>query len=127
MFQDITITNITDTLGNTPEIIENLNVTTTQAYFLHQNEDILPGAPTEVFPTETIDPALQITLSDPDGYFIPLTVFPGLDRTILDLEFNFVGDPRLLKITLPYASIWCPPEEINEGYPIDGGGGRRRR
>ncbi len=117
MYQDITLTNITDIYGNTIEDIENLNVTTTQAYYQHEGEVIMPGLPIKVFPTEPpLDAGVQIILSD--VYYIPYTTIPGFNRTILDLEFNFIGNSRLIKITDFYAGIWCPPPLINEDFPI---------
>ena len=113
MYQDITLTNNTDTLGNTPEYIENLNVTTTQKY--RATGDLLPGAPTEDFGPMTIDPGYDTVLQD--TYYIPWSASPGLYNVVLDLEFNFAGNSRVIKITDNEASIWCPPEIINEDFP----------
>ncbi|MBU4376742.1 MAG: S8/S53 family peptidase [Candidatus Omnitrophica bacterium] len=116
MYQDITLTNLTDIEGNTPETIENLNVTTIQKYC--DTGEILPGSPTENF--ASYEP---ITLSDgtniilQDTYYIPWAARPGLYKVVLDLEFKFAGNNRLMKITDNEASIWCPPAIINEGFP----------
>ncbi|MDD5680250.1 MAG: S8 family serine peptidase [Candidatus Omnitrophica bacterium] len=123
MYQDITLTNNTNTSGNYPDYIENLNITTTQAYYQAYGEAILPGAPEELLYDNYIsppymDPGEQLIQSD--TYYLPWTMHSGLDRTILNLEFEFLEDTnnRLIKVTYPYASIWCPPAIINEGFPV---------
>lgn len=120
LYQDITLLNNTHVYGSYSDDIENLEVTTTQAYYGEHNEDPLPGASTEVFPTITLLTAGDDTMLE-DGYYIPWDTYPGLDRTILDLEFEFMGDPlnRLIKVAYPYATIWCPPPAINEGFPVE--------
>ena len=100
-----------------------MNVTTTQAYYQHEGEVNLPtsadpnGDPVEVFPTiATLNtgataPTLQ------DSYYGSWDVVPGLNRTILEMEFEFVGDTnnRSIQVTYPYSSIWCPPpEEVDD-------------
>lgn len=116
MYQNITITNITDDPQINDVSIENLNVTTIQRY--HNTETALPGEPTATFSSYepiTLDPGEFILL--PDTYYLPWSMTPGLDDTLLDLEFNLAGNPRLLKITNNQASVWCPPPAINEGFP----------
>ena len=119
MYQDIALANNTNTVGQYASDIEELNVTTTQAYYQHSGEANMPGSPVKVFPTETVDAGTATNLKD--TYYIPWGTIPGLDRTILDMEFEFIGDTndRLIKMTYPYASLWCPPLEINEGFPIE--------
>ena len=98
--QTITLTNITDTLGNTVEVIENLDVVATQVYYGVPNEPNLPGNSIEVFPPVTLlEPgdANSITLSL--LYTIPPETTPGLVKTKLEFEFNFVGNGRVIKVS----------------------------
>ncbi len=116
MYQNITITNLTDIEGNTPETIENLNVTTIQKYL--DTGNIMDGAATENFTSYepiTINPGSNLVLQD--SYYLPWSTIPGLDKTVLSLEFKFAGNNRLMKITDNVASIWCPPAVLNEGFP----------
>jgi len=118
MYQDITITNITNTEGNTPETIVNLNVTTIQKYL--DTGGIMPGAATEDFTSYepiTINPGSNLILQD--SYYLLWSTIPGLDKTVLSLEFKFAGNNRLMKVTDKEASIWCPPAVINEGFPVE--------
>ena len=98
--QAITLTNITDTLGNTIENIENLDVNAVQVYYGVPNEPNLPGDSIKLFPTITLlepNDANSITLSL--LYTIPPETTPGLKKTKLELEFNFVGNSRVIKIS----------------------------
>lgn len=116
MYQNITLTNLSDMEGNSPEIIENLNVTTMQKYL--DTGDIMPGAATEDFTSYepiTMSPGSNLVLQD--TYYLPWSTIPGLDKTVISLEFKFMGNNRLMKITDNEASIWCPPAVINEGFP----------
>jgi hypothetical protein len=121
--QSITLTNITDTIGNYTENIQNLNVIATQDYYADSNEPNLPGDAIEVFPTITLlEPgdANSITLSL--LYTIPPETTPGLKKTKLELEFNFVGNSRTLKVTynnpnsLWYAAI---PGDLDLSNNVD--------
>jgi len=107
--QTITLTNITDILGNTIETIEDINVTAAHIYYGQPNEPNLPGDSIKLFPTITaLEPneANSITLSY--IYTIPLETTPGLNKTRLEFEFNFLGDSRIMQITYnePENSIW---------------------
>lgn len=98
--QTITLTNITDTLGNTVEVIEDLDVVATQVYYGEANEPNLPGNSIEVFPPVTLlepNDANSITLSL--LYTIPPQTSPGLVKTKLEFEFNFVGNDRVIKVS----------------------------
>ncbi|MBU4478364.1 MAG: hypothetical protein KKH34_04680, partial [Candidatus Omnitrophica bacterium] len=55
-----------------------------------------------------------------DTYYLPWAMVPGLNRTALDLEFEFADDTndRLIKVSYPYAGLWCPPPAINESFPV---------
>jgi len=140
MSYDFTLANNTATIGNYPSNIEIGQVlddpgpppvyvdvpiaTTTQAYYIEHAEAVLPGVPVAEFladPPYTIyseNPGSIVTLSD--NYFLNMSMYPGLDRIKLDLQFKFSDDTnnRLIKVTYPYASIWCPPPLLNEGFPI---------
>ncbi|MBU4376080.1 MAG: S8 family serine peptidase, partial [Candidatus Omnitrophica bacterium] len=120
MYYDVNLTNNTNTAGNYASDIENINLTATQAYYQHEGEINTPGAPIEVFPAvSSLTAGSQEILSD--TYYLPWALVPGLNRTILDLEFELTDDTnnRLIKVTYPYANIWCPPPLINEGFPIE--------
>lgn len=96
--QTITLTNITDILGNTVETIQDLNVVATQVYYDEPNDQNLPGNSAEVFPTISLlepNDSNSITLSL--LYNIPPETTPGLIRTALELEFNFVGNSRVIR------------------------------
>ncbi len=98
--QSITLTNITDILGNTIETIEDLNVVATHLYYSQPNEPNLPGDSVKIFPAVSLlepNDANSITLSY--VYTIPPQTTPGLKKTTLELEFNFVGNNRLLQIS----------------------------
>ena len=112
MFQTITLTNNTAMAGNYPDIITNLDVTTTQVYYLHDNETNLPAAAVEVFPgilslPVTVSTALQ------DTYAVPADTVPGVARTALCLAFEFASDPsdRRIEVAYPYAALWSVPPE----------------
>lgn len=97
--QTITLTNITDILGNTIETIEDLNVIATHLYYGQPNEPNLPGDSVKVFPTITsLEPneANSITLSF--VYTIPLETTPGLKKTKIEFEFNFLGNDRVMRV-----------------------------
>jgi hypothetical protein len=119
MSQDIDIENISDRPDIPDTYVENLNVTTIQKY--RDTLAILPGDSTEDFETYepiTLNPGDIVTLVD--DYALPISANPGLYNVVLDLEFNLVGNPRLIKITMDEASIWCPPgpPPDNTGYGI---------
>lgn len=98
--QTIILTNITDTFGNYPEDIENLDVNAVQVYYGVPNEPNLPGYSIEVFPTITLlepNDANSITLSL--LYTILPETTPGLVKTKLEFEFNFVGNDRVIKVS----------------------------
>ena len=98
--QSITLTNITDILGNTVETIQDLNVVATQTYYSDPNDQNLPGNSVEIFPTISLlepNDANSITLSL--LYTIPPETTPGLVKTILALEFNFVGNSRVIRVS----------------------------
>jgi len=98
--QSITLTNITDILGNTVETVEDLNVVATQVYYSDPNDQNLPGNSVEVFPTISLlepNDANSITLSL--LYTIPPETTPGLVKTALELEFNFVGNSRVIRVS----------------------------
>ncbi len=98
--QSITLTNITDILGNTVETIEDLNVVTTQVYYSDPNDQNLPSNSVEIFPTISLlepNDANSITLSL--LYTIPPETTPGLVKTTLELEFNFVGNSRVIRVS----------------------------
>jgi hypothetical protein len=98
--QTITLTNITDILGNTVETIQDLNVVATQVYYSDPNDQNLPGNSIKVFPTiSLLDPndANSITLSL--LYTIPPETLPGLVKTTLELEFNFLGNSRVIRVS----------------------------
>jgi hypothetical protein len=119
MSQDIDIHNISDRPDIPDTYVENLNVTTTQKY--RDTLAILPGDSTEDFETYepiALNPGDIVTLVD--DYALPRSANPGLYNVVLDLEFNLVGNPRVLQITLDEASIWCPPgpPPDNTGYGI---------
>lgn len=133
MFYDFTLANNTATIGNYASNIDSVQVqlptphyvplvTTTQAYYQALDEVTLPGAAVEEFlvGANTIystDPGSTALISD--SYFLPWEMYPGLDRIILDLQFKFADDTnnRLVQVKYPYASIWCPPPLLNEGFP----------
>ncbi len=106
--QAIILTNITDILGNYPETIENLNVTATQGYYADSNEPNLPGDSIKVFPTISLlqpGDGNSITLSL--LYTIPPQTTPSLKQTKLELEFNFAGNNRTLKVSYNQPnSLW---------------------
>lgn len=121
--QAITLTNITDILGNTVETIEDLNVVATQGYYGDPNDQNLPGNSVKVFPTITsLEPndANSITLSL--LYTIPPETTPGLVKTTLDFEFNFAGDSRVITVSynepnsLWYAAI---PGDLDLSHSIE--------
>jgi len=98
--QTITLTNITDILGNTVETIEDLNVVATQGYYGDPNDQNLPGNSVEIFPTISLlepNDANSITLSL--LYTVPPETTPGLVKTTLELEFNFLGDSRVITVS----------------------------
>lgn len=100
LHQSITLTNITDLLGNTVETIENLNVTIAQVSCTEPNEPNLPGNSVKLLPTiTTFEPgdANAITLSL--LYPIPADTLPGLKKTKVSFEFKFAGNPRTLKVS----------------------------
>ena len=120
MHQSITLTNITDELGNRVEDIENLAVTVMQLYTEEPNE---PSWAVEVLPTIALLPAGDanaLTLSY--AYVIPTETEPGLNRTKLSLEFTFTGGSRVLRIaheepnSLWYAAI---PGDLNLDKRVD--------
>ena len=121
MYQDIILTNNTDTVGQYASHIEEVKVSTTQAYYGHSGEVNMPGSPVKVFPTETVNAGNAANLED--TYYLPWSTIPGLNRTILDMEFEFTDDTndRLIKVAYPYPEdgIWCPPPALNEGFPIE--------
>ena len=121
--QTITLTNITDVLGNAVENIENLVVTATAVYCDEPNEPNLPGDSNITFPV--------ITLLEPNDansiilnwvYTLPANATPGLVKTKLAFEFNFAGNPRIIKITfnepnsLWYAAI---PADLDLSNTVD--------
>jgi len=120
MSQDIAIDNISDEPDIPDTYVENLNITTIQKY--RTTGVTLPGDSTEDFETYepiALNPGDIITLED--DYDLPIYAEPGLYNVVLDLEFNLVGNPRLLKITLNEASIWCPPgpaPSTQSGYGV---------
>ncbi|KKU43129.1 MAG: Serine protease, subtilase family [Parcubacteria group bacterium GW2011_GWA2_46_7] len=118
MYYDVNLTNNTDTAGNHLGDIENLEVTATQAYYQHEGEANLPGSPICAFSTVSSLTAGSLEIL-PDTYYLPWAMVPGLNRTALDLEFEFADDTsnRLIKVSYPYAGLWCPPPAINEGFP----------
>ncbi|MBU4377196.1 MAG: S8 family serine peptidase [Candidatus Omnitrophica bacterium] len=120
MYYDVNLTNNTDTAGNYLSDIEDLNVTATQAYYQHQSEAILPGSPICAFSTISSLTAGSLEIL-PDTYYLPWAMVPGLNRTALDLEFEFADDTnnRLIKVSYPYANLWCPPAAVNEGFPLE--------
>jgi hypothetical protein len=106
--QTIKLTNLTDILGNTTETIENLKITATQVYYGEPNEPNLPGNSVKVFPTiSQLEPneANSITLSY--MYSIPNETTPGLKKTKLTFEFNFIGNSRVIKVAYNQPnSLW---------------------
>jgi subtilisin family serine protease len=112
----LTLTNNTSTAGNYPDDLENLDVTTTQAYYQANGETNLPGAAVEAFPRAYVPPsamAPDTALAQADAYSIPPEVYPGTNRLMLELEFEFASDAnnRLIKVSYPYAGIWSVPLE----------------
>lgn len=121
--QTITLTNITDTLGNYPNDIENLDVNAVHVYYGVPNEPNLPGDSVKIFPT--------ITLLEPNDansitcfylYTIPPETTPGLVKTKLELEFNFLGNSRNIEVTYhePH-SFWYAaiPGDLDLGNDVD--------
>ena len=94
--------------------IANLTVTATQQYFEREGEVNLPGS------SVTSETGLSLTSGSYLGapvdvsYYQPWSMKPGLNKTNLSLEFNFVGRTREIEYRNPYASIWCPPALLNE-------------
>ncbi|MDP3731454.1 MAG: hypothetical protein Q8R31_00270, partial [Candidatus Omnitrophota bacterium] len=81
-----------------------------------------PGGAVELLYNNYVPPSFMAPaalLMRSDSYYLPWAMYPGLDRTILNLEFEVTSDTnnRLIKVTYPYAGIWCPPAVINEGFP----------
>ncbi|GAH61114.1 unnamed protein product, partial [marine sediment metagenome] len=77
----------------------NLTVTATQTEYDDPNS-LLGGNSVKVFPTVTLlEPgdANSITLSL--LYTIPPETSPGLVKTKLEFEFNFVGNDRVIKVS----------------------------
>ncbi len=100
MHQSITLTNITNILGNNTETIENLNVTVTQVSCAGPNEPNLPGDSVKLFPTiSSLEPGDANSLTLSCSYTIPPDTAPGLNKTRLELEFKFSGNSRVLKIS----------------------------
>lgn len=121
--QTITLTNITDVLGNAVETIENLAVTATHIYCDEPNEPNLPGDSNITFPVITLlepNEANSITLNW--VYTLPANATPGLVKTKLALEFNFAGNPRIITITFSepnsfwYAAI---PADLDLSNTVD--------
>jgi len=128
MDYDVALTNNTGTAGNYTDDIENLNVKTTQAYYQEHGGINLPGSPIEVFPTiSSLIAGDQTTLTD--SYYLPWSMYPGIDRIILDFEFELTSNTsilppegpihRLIKVSYPCSSLWCPPPAVNEGFPVE--------
>ena len=106
--QSITLTNVTDILGNCPESIENLTVTLTHIYCQDCNEANLPGTDTVVLPAVSLlQPGEVNSITFSLLYHLPLDVEPGLSRTKLELEFNFVGNSRILRVSYSEPDSLC--------------------
>lgn len=105
-YQNTTLFNVTDLIGNEEHTIEGLDITTTQRYA--GTGEMLPGYSQEDFSSiEPITLEVDSYLSLLDGYRIPITTRLGTYRTELDLEFNLEGNSRFFDITNSNASIWC--------------------
>ncbi len=97
--QSITLTNITHAIGNDIENIENLIVTIKQTEYDDPNL-LLGGNSVKVFPTVTVlEPSDANSIELSYSYTIPPDAIPGLKKTTLQMEFNFVDNSRTLQIT----------------------------
>ena len=121
--QAITLTNITNILGNTTETIENLTVSVKQVYYNDPNEPNLPGDSVEVFPTiSRFYPADGNSVTLSLSYRIPPDMGPGLVQTKLALQFNFLGNSRVIRVCyhqpnlLWYAAI---PGDLDLSNSVD--------
>ena len=121
--QTITLTNLTDVLGNAVETIENLVVTATYIYCDEPNEPNLAGDSNITFPVITLlepNEVNSITLNW--VYALPANAAPGLVKTKLALEFNFAGNTRIIKIIFSepnsfwYAAI---PADLDLSNTVD--------
>jgi hypothetical protein len=116
MTYGLSLTNNTSTAGNYTNDIENLDVTTTQAYYQAHGETNLPGAAVEAFPRAYVPPSAMppgMALDLADAYAIPLEVYPGTNRLMLELGFEFASDAnnRRIQVTYPCAGLWSVPLE----------------
>jgi len=114
----LTLTNNTGTAGNYTNEIENLDVTTTQAYYQAHGETNLPGAAVEAFPRAYVPPdamAPDTALALADAYAIPPEVYPGTNRLALELGFGLANDAnnRLIQVGYPYAGLWLAATSSN--------------
>jgi len=109
-----TITNILSNSVPVPigELIADLNVTATQAYYGENGEVPLPGTTTDkpIVTAGSLDlpgtPGATQTIACSDS--INTENLPNIARTELKFSFNFVSDGRTMTITDPYALIWDP-------------------
>lgn len=121
--QSVTLTNITNILGNSPENIENLTVTATHTYYGDPNDPNLPGNAMVVFPTITLlEPGDANSIILSWLYTVPSDANPGLNKTKLEFEFNFAGNNRVLRVSYgePH-SLWyaAMPGDLNLDNNID--------
>ncbi len=104
--QTITLTNVTDILGNSTEIIEDIYVTATQINFGDPNANPLPGSSVISYPKiNTLQPGDGNAISLSFDYSIGTEADLGPRSTMIELEFNLHGDNRT--VTAAYRNF--PP------------------
>ncbi|MBL7154534.1 MAG: S8 family serine peptidase [Phycisphaerae bacterium] len=121
--QDITLTNVTDVLGNEALDMENLDVTAAQVSFACPNDPNLPGDSVTVFATiDRLAPGDANSITLQLSYEIPPSLAPGLKQVKMSFEFNFAGDDRLIKLGYRSAdSLWraAMPGDTNLDNTVD--------
>jgi len=121
--QEITLSNVTDVLGNEALDMENLDVTAAQVSFGGPNEPNLSGDSVTVFVTiDQFAPGDANSVTLQLSYEIPPGLAPGLNQTKVSFEFNFAGDGRIIKLGYRAAeSVWCAamPGDTNLDNTVD--------
>jgi len=117
--QSITLTNITDVLGNTAQDLENLKVTARHVYADLPGDPCLPGPNTTVFTTiTTLEPCEINAVSLNHSYQLAPDMPCGLVKTILDLEFTLSGNNRVMKVTYNEPDSFWYAESHNDIAPF---------
>lgn len=123
MRQRVALANVTDTLGNSPERIEELAVKLRQAETPEPVGSNVDPQSVQWLPVVSLlgsGQAASVTLAN--SYAVLQSLEPGLNETIVSFGFHFAGQVTTIEVTYAQAeALWHEtfPGDLNLDYAVD--------